>query len=159
VTKPGADRLTIAELSLGYYRYCERYYVKNGRATNQVRMIRLSLRVLRRLYGGTPAKDFGPLSIRGCPAEFIFNQPMSCPHPGDSSWQTRSTAPGLCVTLGLRPNSSPRQKDLSAQMEAPTPYGSCEPNAEDDRPEKRAVSRSYKTGQAPGLPSVSTPVA
>jgi len=45
--KPGADSLTITELCVGYYRHCERYYVKNGQATNQVRMIRLSLKVLR----------------------------------------------------------------------------------------------------------------
>src|SRR5262249_24087511 len=39
--------------------------------TNQVRIIRLSLKVLRRLYGTTLAKDFGPLAMRTCQAEFI----------------------------------------------------------------------------------------
>src|SRR5437870_4087544 len=69
--QPGADSLTITELCDGYYRHCERYYVKDGQATNQVRMIRLSLEILRSLYGTTLAKDFGPLALRACQAEFI----------------------------------------------------------------------------------------
>src|SRR5438128_616798 len=65
-----ADSLTITELCVGYYRHCERYYVKNGQATNQVRMIRLSLEVLRSLYGSSLVKDFGPLKLEACQAEF-----------------------------------------------------------------------------------------
>ena len=46
-TKPLSEVLTITELGVGYYRHCERYYVKNGKVTNQVRLIRLSLKILR----------------------------------------------------------------------------------------------------------------
>jgi integrase len=66
----GGDR-TITELAVAYYRHCEDYYVKNGKATNQVRMIRLSLKVLRELYGATLVKDFGPLKLEACQAELI----------------------------------------------------------------------------------------
>jgi integrase len=62
---------TITRLCLGYYEHAQRYYVKAGEVTNQVRMIRLSLKVLRRLFGSTLAKDFGPLALRTCQAEFI----------------------------------------------------------------------------------------
>src|SRR5438046_3195494 len=34
--KPQSEVLTVAELILGYCRHCERYYVKNGKITNQV---------------------------------------------------------------------------------------------------------------------------
>jgi len=70
-SRPDADNLTIDELCLGYYRHAEKYYTKGGKVTNQVRMIRLSLGVLRRLYAHTLAKDFGPLALRACQAEFI----------------------------------------------------------------------------------------
>ena len=69
--RPEADNLTIDELCLGYYRHAERYYTKNGKPTIQVRLIRLSLKVLRWLYAHTLAKDFGPLALRACQVEFV----------------------------------------------------------------------------------------
>jgi integrase len=66
-----AASLTIDELCLGYYRHAERYYVKNGKPTSQLRLIRLSLKVLRRLYAHTLAQDFGPLALQSCQAEFV----------------------------------------------------------------------------------------
>jgi integrase len=69
--RPQAETLTVNELILGYYRHCERYYVKSGQATNQVRMIRLALQVLRQLYGSTLVRDFGPLRLESCQAEFV----------------------------------------------------------------------------------------
>jgi hypothetical protein len=70
-TGTAADTLTIDELCLGYYRHAEKYYRKNGKKTSQVLLIRLSLDVLKRLYAHTLAKDFGPLSLRACQAEFV----------------------------------------------------------------------------------------
>jgi integrase len=66
-----SEILTIEELCRGYYRYAEKYYVKNGKVTNQVRLIRLSLHVLNKLYAGTLAKDFGPLALEACQGEFV----------------------------------------------------------------------------------------
>jgi hypothetical protein len=68
---PLADVLNVTELGVRYYRHCERYYVKHGKPTNQVRLIKLSLRVLRSLYGSTLAKDFAPLALKACRAEFV----------------------------------------------------------------------------------------
>jgi hypothetical protein len=69
--KPATETLTIDELCLRYYLHAQKYYQKNGRPTSQVLLIRLSLKVLRRLYGSALAKDFGPLSLELCQAEFI----------------------------------------------------------------------------------------
>ena len=44
---------------------------KTVKPTNQVRLIKLSLKVLRSLYGSTLAKDFVPLALKACRAEFI----------------------------------------------------------------------------------------
>jgi integrase len=72
--KPQSELLTVAELVLGYYRHAERYYVKNGKPTNQVFIIKQSLKVLRSLYGSTLVKDFSPLCLKACRAE-IMRQP------------------------------------------------------------------------------------
>ena len=44
---------------------------EGGKPTSQVLLIKLSLKVLRRLYAHTLAKDFGPLALGACQAEFI----------------------------------------------------------------------------------------
>jgi integrase len=59
-----AGDLTVTELILAYFRFAEGYYRKNGAPTTEVESIRLSLRPLRRLYGATPARDFGPLALK-----------------------------------------------------------------------------------------------
>jgi integrase len=69
--QPGAEAMTVTELTVGYFRHCEAYDVKNGKQTNQVLMIRLALRVLRQLYGSTLVRDFGPINLKACRAEFI----------------------------------------------------------------------------------------
>jgi integrase len=69
--QPETDPLTITELAVRYVRYCEQYYVKNGKVTNQVTMIKLALKVQRQLYGTTFIKDFGPVNLKACRAEFI----------------------------------------------------------------------------------------
>lgn len=68
---PAVSDTTITELVPPYIRHCEQYYVKNGRMTNQVTLIRLAVGVLRRLYGPTFVKDFGPLALKACRAEFV----------------------------------------------------------------------------------------
>jgi integrase len=63
VTQDEAGAL-INDLMIGYIRHVDAYYVKNGKPTSEVRLIRDALRVLRHLYGHTPARDFGPLALK-----------------------------------------------------------------------------------------------
>jgi integrase len=63
--------LTVDELILAYYGHCTTYYTKAGRPTSQLHRIRHALRVLRRLYGSSPVRDFGPLALEACRAMFI----------------------------------------------------------------------------------------
>jgi integrase len=71
-TMPSAPAdLTVAELFRSYFRRCRDYYVKNGRVTSQVTTIHLALDVANRLYGHTPCRDFGPLALKACRAEFV----------------------------------------------------------------------------------------
>jgi len=60
----GVD-LTINELMVAYWdKHVTGYYTKNGRPTSEVDNIRQALRFLRRLYGSTPAGDFGPQGLK-----------------------------------------------------------------------------------------------
>src|SRR5262249_32390167 len=66
------ETITVSEAMVPYVSHVDRYYIDPvGRPTYQILMIRLALKVLRRLYGETPARDFGPLSLKACRAEFV----------------------------------------------------------------------------------------
>jgi integrase len=57
--------LTINELALGYWRHAEQHYRHpDGTPTNELNDTRLSLQPLKRLYGHTVTKDFGPLALK-----------------------------------------------------------------------------------------------
>jgi integrase len=59
-----AGDLTVSELVLSYLEFADGYYVKDGAPTVEPGNIRLALRPVRRLYGHTPAKGFGPLALK-----------------------------------------------------------------------------------------------
>ena len=54
----------ICELIAAYWEFVQDYYRKNGRATDEQGHVRVLLRHLQRLYGGTPAIKFGPLRLK-----------------------------------------------------------------------------------------------
>ena len=63
IAQAGND-LTVNELALAYLRHVDSYYTKSGKPTSEPKNIRLALRPLCRLYGHTPALDFGPLRLK-----------------------------------------------------------------------------------------------
>lgn len=71
VPVPPTDALTIVELILQFWRFCERHYVKNGEPTDEQSGIRLALRPLRELYGTTTALSFGPLKLKAVREQMI----------------------------------------------------------------------------------------
>jgi integrase len=62
----GSDTLSVNELILAYFRHAEGYYVKNGEPTTEIGVIRQALKPIRKLYGLSLAKDFGPLALKAC---------------------------------------------------------------------------------------------
>jgi len=60
----GFPELSINELMVKYLEFAGRHYRHDGLPTYEVEKIRLALRPLRRLYGTTPAGDFGPLCLK-----------------------------------------------------------------------------------------------
>jgi integrase len=65
------DLLTVTELVVAFAEYATGYYRKSGEPTNEVRMIKAAIRIVRLLYGRTNAIDFGPLALKACRAEMI----------------------------------------------------------------------------------------
>ena len=66
-TEPCASRpngLSVNEVFLAYWRHAERYYLKDGKPTSQLGLIRLAARPLTELYGVRDATRFGPLALR-----------------------------------------------------------------------------------------------
>ncbi|NQU25809.1 MAG: hypothetical protein HQ567_31360 [Candidatus Nealsonbacteria bacterium] len=63
--------VTINELILAFWHHVKQRYVKNGAPTSEQRSYRTALRPVRRLYGGVPATDFGPLALVACRKELI----------------------------------------------------------------------------------------
>jgi integrase len=66
-TKKAAEPppLTIDEVILAFWKHAQKYYVgPEGRPTSELDNLRDALRPLRKLYGTTPAHEFGPLALR-----------------------------------------------------------------------------------------------
>ncbi|MDA1052843.1 MAG: recombinase XerD, partial [Planctomycetota bacterium] len=61
-TEPHA--ITVAQLINAYRKHAEDYYVKDGRSTGTAENMRPVMRLLRRLYGDSPVRDFGPLALK-----------------------------------------------------------------------------------------------
>jgi integrase len=64
---------TVTELVVAYVEFAERYYCKDGQPTDEVRMIKTALKIVRSLYGRTPAAEFGPLALKACRDAMIAN--------------------------------------------------------------------------------------
>lgn len=56
---------TVDDIILAFWKHAERHYRRSdGSPTNELSEYHQTFRVLRRLYGPTAAKDFGPLSLK-----------------------------------------------------------------------------------------------
>jgi hypothetical protein len=58
-----AEGCTVLELLDAYLPYAEGYYVKDGKQTTQVTIIKAAFRILLALYESLPASEFGPKKL------------------------------------------------------------------------------------------------
>jgi site-specific recombinase XerD len=67
-----ASDISVNELVLAYWKHARQYYgwVKHPERGDRV-SLRDALRVVRKLHGHTPARDFGPLALKACRARMI----------------------------------------------------------------------------------------
>ena len=56
---------------LAYWKHVEGYYRKDGEPSSEVHNIKLAIRPLLKLYGHTPARDFGPLALKAVRQDWV----------------------------------------------------------------------------------------
>ena len=66
---------TVGEICLNFSDHADRHYVKNGKPTSEIICYQSCSRILRGLYGMTPAKDFGPLALKAVRAAMVAGDP------------------------------------------------------------------------------------
>jgi integrase len=70
--KADAPPLSVNELLLAYYKHAAVYYgFESQPKRGDGYCLRDALRVVKQLYGSTPAKEFGPLALKACRAEMV----------------------------------------------------------------------------------------
>ena len=62
---------SVGELCLVFLKHAEKHYVKNGKETSEVFILKSVIRPLNDLYGMIPAKDFGPLALKAVRTKMI----------------------------------------------------------------------------------------
>lgn len=62
---------TVSALCLAFFDHAEATYRKNGRLTSTISTFKTPIRVLRTLYGNTPAKNFGPIALEAVRQVFV----------------------------------------------------------------------------------------
>ena len=70
-TKASDVQVTVVELAAAYLDFAEGYYVKDGRPTGELPVIRRALIIVNELYGRQPAVEFGPLALRAVQQKLI----------------------------------------------------------------------------------------
>jgi integrase len=67
-----APDITVSELVLAYWKHACEYYgwTKDPKRGDKI-SLRDALRVVRKLYGHRPAREFGPLALKACRARMI----------------------------------------------------------------------------------------
>jgi hypothetical protein len=61
---PDRSDFTVSEVILAFWRHAEVYYCRaDGTPTGETDNLRLALRPLKELYGGTPAREFSPKAL------------------------------------------------------------------------------------------------
>jgi hypothetical protein len=62
---------SVAEICLAFLRHAETHYVKNGKQTSEVQILKSVMKPLNDIYGLTPANEFGPLALTAVRAKMI----------------------------------------------------------------------------------------
>jgi integrase len=68
---PSDSNLTVAELVLAYWKHAQGYYVKGGKPTGHLSVVKSALRFIRRYYGNSRAADFGPLALQALQEQMV----------------------------------------------------------------------------------------
>ena len=72
------NSFTISELILAYFKFAEKYYVtSDGEQTKEFTEMKFALRPLRKLYGRTLVRDFGPRALKAVRQHMVDSGELS----------------------------------------------------------------------------------
>src|SRR6185437_2802215 len=76
---------TVSMICAAFRRHADAHYIHaDGKPTGEADNFRLAMRPLRRLYGPTPASDFGPKSLKALRTSMLAPREVADPDTGDS---------------------------------------------------------------------------
>jgi integrase len=133
---------TVAEVVLAFWIHAQAYYRKpDGTLTGEQDNIKLSLRPLRKLYGLTPAREFGPLGLKAVRQSMIdsglsrttinqrigkvvrvFRWAVENELVPPSSHHALKAVPGLRKGRSVAPETKPDHPVSDADVEAIRPH-------------------------------------
>lgn len=133
--------ITVAELVVRYLVHLESYYVKDGKRSSQVLLVKRAIRVLRERFGTLEAIQFGPRGLKACREEFVklgwcrkevnrgqrrivqfFKWATSEELVPASVWQGLRSVPGLRKGRSEAPEREPVGPVPQAHVEAILPH-------------------------------------
>ncbi len=133
--------LTITELCVSHWQWAQAYYQRGGKPTGQLHIVKMALREVRQLYGGTHACDFGPLAFRALQESMVaagrsrnvinqlcaivrrmFRWAASHEMLPASIFQSLATVPGLKRGRTAARETAPVQPVDDATFQAALPY-------------------------------------
>ncbi|MBY0512608.1 MAG: site-specific integrase [Gemmataceae bacterium] len=140
--RAAAPTLTVNELLLAYLDHAERHYRRaDGRPSDEVRQVKAAGRVVRELYGLTPAAEFGPLALKAVRERFVaagwgrktvnarvervrraFKWAASEQLVGESVYHALKTVDGLRKGRTAAPEPKPVRPVEDATVEAVLPF-------------------------------------
>jgi integrase len=71
VLEEDSFEISVGDLILRYWEFCQDYYVKNGKPTSEQGHVKQALRIVRHLYGHTMVRDFGPRALKNCREDYL----------------------------------------------------------------------------------------
>jgi hypothetical protein len=97
--------VSVIELVVAYTEFATGYYRKDGRPTNEVRMIKAAIKIARELYGRTPATEFGPLALQAVREAMIgkgWCRTVHVNHDRNATASPSTTATSVVAISSLR---------------------------------------------------------
>jgi len=67
------DAIKVKDIVLGFWKFAQKHYRKNGQPTGTAENYKVPLRLLRRYYGDKPAAEFGPKSLKALRHKMILD--------------------------------------------------------------------------------------
>lgn len=91
-------RTTVSTIAIAFWKHAQTFYVHpDGPPTGEAQNYRLALKPLRRMYGGTPAGEFGPKRLKALRRAMLL--PLE---PTDPKTEKKSASPGWSRTYANR---------------------------------------------------------